>query len=99
MKQMSDEKIIEMMCRCFIPTKRYYHKYGSYILKHVLEQVDGRYYVPESEFIRLMDEARFKSKPTSGQSVRLKVWVSIDKRVDKKLWGMGNNVKLMDLEI
>ena len=96
---MSDQKIISMMRACFIPTKRYYNKHLSYVLKHVLEQMDARYYIPEKEFIRLMKEAGFESKPTRGQSVRLKVWVRIDEAVDKELWGMGRDAKLMDLEL
>ncbi len=99
MEKISDQRYIDMMRQCFIPTGRYYHRHSSYALKHVLQQRDERFYMPEWEFIRLMKEAGYECKPTAGQSVKIKVWVRIDERVRRELWGMGDDAKLMDLEL
>ncbi len=89
MKKISDEKIIEATKLYFSPAKRY-HRYNSYSLKHVLQQIDGSLYLQEGEFIRLMKKAGFKCKPSEGQSVYMKVCVKADNRINRELWGMGD---------
>lgn len=92
---MSDDKVLELMRQLFLPSSRY-HKHTSYALKHVLQQADERFYLPEGEFIRLLGKAGYSIKPTKGMSYKVKVWVIPDERVNKTLWGKGNELKYIE---
>lgn len=95
MKQKSDTQVIELMKYLFIESKRY-NRHTSYSLKHALQQFDEAFYLPEWEFIRLLGKAGYSIKPTQGISCKVKVWVVPNKRVDKALWGYGNELKYMN---
>lgn len=92
MKQKSDTQVIELMRQLFVASKRY-NRLTSYCLKHVLQQFDEAFYLPEWEFIRLLKKAGYSIKPTQGISYKVKVWVIPNDRVNKALWGYGNELK------
>lgn len=94
MKQMSDYKVIELMRQSFIASTRYY-RLNSYTLKHVLQQIDDEAYLPEWEFVRLLKKAGYSIKPTKGMHYKVKVWVMPNDKVNKALWGYGNELKYL----
>lgn len=94
MKQMSDYKVIELMRQSFIASTRYY-RLNRYTLKHVLQQIDDEAYLPEWEFVRLLKKAGYGIKATQGMHYKVKVWVIPNERVNKALWGYGNELKYL----
>lgn len=92
MKQKSDSQIIKLMRQCFISSKTY-NRHTSYALKHVLQQVDEAFYMPEWEFIRLLEKAGYSIKPTASMHYKVKVWVVPNSKVNKSLWGRGDDLK------
>lgn len=94
MKQKSDTQVIELMRQRFIASNRYY-RLTSYSLKHVLQQFDEAFYLPEWEFIRLLKKAGYSIKPTASIHYKVKVWVIPNERVSKALWGYGNELKYL----
>lgn len=95
MKTKSDNQIIEFMRVCFLPSKQY-HRCSSYALKHVLQQADKAFYMPEGRFIDLLQKAGYSIKATASMHYRVKVWVVPNPKVNKSLWGKGYEKKYID---
>lgn len=94
MAQKSDTQVIELMRQCFVSSKRY-NRHTSNALKHVLQQIDSAFYLPEWEFVRLLKKAGYSIKPTASLHYKVKVWVIPNDKVNRSLWGRGDELKFL----